>query len=217
MTIEKGQEWATRAELGSEAPVVSGDATLAGLFTVRKSGKRLAIDGPKQVGLLGAGPSADATESHDLAKTVSAGASAEEIRSGLRTNVSIDLGIVTLDGWHVVMAASLVIRRPFWAGTVEGAMNASFLGSWNVAPSGHPNDGRFDVIRAELSLGDRLKARSRLPSGSHVPHPGIAIRRLKQHTFEPTPRAIIRIDGLDVGNAEKVDVVVVPDATTIVI
>ncbi len=38
-------------------------------------------------------------------------------------------------------------------------MNAQFLGRWDVAPRGHPNDGRLDVLDADLPLDERLQVR----------------------------------------------------------
>lgn len=220
MTIKKGEDWGSRGELPDDAPIVSSDRDLAKLFTIAlDGGGGTTLDGPTHVGLSAKDPvtNLSGTPTTDLARTVSARGTISDLRSGDRTQLPIDLTVVTVDDELVVMAASLVIRRSNWFGVVEGAMNASFLGSWNVTPSGHPNDGRLDVVRAELSLGDRWKARSRLESGTHVPHPGIATRRLKSHAFQPDSRATVRIDGVEIGHAHTVSFRVVPDATTIVI
>ena len=212
MTIEKGQDWGGSAELPPDAPIVSTDAQLADLFTITTDG---AIVGPAFVGLRG---SHDHDRSPaDLAKTVSARADDDELRTGQRTALPIDLAVVTFDGDQRVIAGSLVLRRPRWVGVVEGAMNASFLGEWNVAPSGHPNDGRLDVVRADLSIGDRFKARTRLPAGAHIPHPDISIRRLKSGKFQPDSRARLWLDHHEIGHVHDVGFVVHPDATSIVI
>lgn len=215
MTIEKGEDWGHRALFPDDAPIVDGDAELAALFSVTTDDENnQTLTGPSVVGLKKA---IDSSKSHDLATTVSARGSETDLRTGERTHLPIDLGVVSLDGALHVMAASLVIRTPLWTRVVQGAMNASFLGDWNVTPSGHPNDGRFDIVRAELTLGDRFKARSRLASGSHVPHPDISIRRLRSHDFEPVAGAQVRIDGQNLGAADDVSVTVIADATTIVI
>ena len=220
MTIKKGEDWGSAGPLDPDAPVVSTDRQVAELFTIAtpESGAPT-LDGPQQLGLSMPAAQSDASNPahHDLGRTVSARATVPELRSGDRPQLPIDLVIVTIDDVDVVMAASLVIRRPLWMGVVEAAMNASFYGEWNVSPSGHPNDGRLDIIRAELSAGDRWKARSRLASGAHLPHPDISVRRLKKHQFDVDGRATVRIDGQDFGHASSVSVVVVPDATTIVI
>ncbi len=77
-------------------------------------------------------------------------------------------------------------------------MNAQWIGSWDVAPRSHPNDGLLDRCEGDLSLDDRWKARGRLPSGTHVPHPGIAEQRAvvhqhhRAHDDDAAPRAVNR-------------------------
>ncbi len=203
MTIRKGEDWGVSELLPPDAPIVSSDQALGELFTVVDGSLR----GPAIVGITGG----------DMARTVGSDVSEAELRHGARTLLPIDLGIVSIDGREIVMTASLIVRRRAWAGAIEGAMNASFFGSWNVAPRGHPNDGRFDVIRAELSMADKMKARKRLASGTHVPHPDISSRRMSKGTFEPDQRAKVWVDGVPVGRAERVDFIVQPDAVHIAI
>ena len=105
----------------------------------------------------------------------------------------------------------------FWAGKTEAAMNSAFLDDWNVTPSGHPNDGRFDVITCEMSMSDRWKARKRLPAGTHVPHPDLSIRRLKHAVFRPVPTAKVFMDGRPMGAVVRVEVTVIADATSVAI
>lgn len=203
MTIRKGEDWGSTAALLPGDPVASTDHELAALFTPADD----SVSGPERVGLVGG----------DLARTVGARADRESIRDGERVALPIDLGIVSIDGRVLVMASSLVIRRSLWRGDIDAAMNASFYGEWNVTPSGHPNDGRFDVVHAALTWSDRWKARSRLPNGSHVPHPDITIRRLKSSEFAPHQRAKVWVDGVCLGSAKRVDVLVCPDAALVLI
>ena len=56
-------------------------------------------------------------------------------------------------------------------------MNAQYLGRWDVAPRGHPNDGRVDVLprrRRRCRRATGCRARAALPQGTHVPHPQLA-------------------------------------------
>ncbi|MCU1498295.1 MAG: hypothetical protein JWM47_2248, partial [Acidimicrobiales bacterium] len=113
--------------------------------------------------------------------------------------------------------AHLVVRRSWWHGRVVAVMNAQWIDRWDVAPKSHPNDGLLDVLDGNLSLGDRLKARTRLRTGTHVPHPGIAQRRVPavQLTFErPMP---VWLDGQRVGTASNLSVRIEPDAFTSVV
>ena len=96
-------------------------------------------------------------------------------------------------------------------------MNAQWIGRWDVAPKGHPNDGMVDVLDADLGLDDRLKVRSRLITGTHVPHPGIAQARVAAIQLEldrPTP---VWLDGERVGSARSLAIRVEPDALTCVV
>ena len=224
MTIKKGEDWGERTLVPAGTPIVDSDAALAGLFAVNDGGGELELSGPEMVGLIpndrdSKDPRAS---SNGLARTMGARGTIDSLAGNERTVVPIDLGIVTVNPGsettrHLVMAASLVVCGRFWAGVTEAAMNAAFLADWNVTPSGHPNDGRFDVVRAELSIGDRLKARKRLVSGAHLPHPDISVRRLKTAEFEPVPSARVWIDGRMYRDVARVLVVVVPDAVSVAI
>ena len=66
-----------------------------------------------------------------------------------------------------------------------------------------------------MSLGDRWKARARLPAGTHLPHPGITTRRVEAAQFEfrrPTP---VRLDGRPIGSATALSVRIEPDAVEV--
>lgn len=225
MTIEKGKDWGRRGEVGVNTPVARSDAELSEFFQVDESSGTPCPKGPELVALV---PNGDETvpkdprlASNGLALTLGARGTVETVLGHERTIVPIDLGVVVIHNGStpltMVMSSSLVIASKFWSGPIEGAMNSSFLGEWNVTPSGHPNDGRFDVISAELPMSDRMKARKRLPSGSHVPHPAISIRRLRSATFTPPPSARVWVDGRALGSAARVEVSVFPDAVELAI
>jgi diacylglycerol kinase family enzyme len=131
--------------------------------------------------------------------------------------VDVDVGAVLVDGRLLWFVAHLVARRRWWHGRVVAVMNAQYLGDWDVAPRSHPGDGRLDLLDVTMGTGERLKARARLRSGTHVPHPGIAESRVTatQLTFDrPTP---IRLDGDLVGSARSLSVRVEPAALRVVV
>jgi diacylglycerol kinase family enzyme len=100
---------------------------------------------------------------------------------------------------------------------VVAVMNAQWIGRWDVAPRSHPNDGLLDVFDADLELDDRLKARPRLLTGTHVPHPGIRQQRAAEVAItldRPTP---LHLDGERVGTATTLEITVVPGAVTCVV
>ncbi|MGI9644684.1 MAG: hypothetical protein ACR2O6_05165, partial [Ilumatobacteraceae bacterium] len=93
-------------------------------------------------------------------------------------------------------------------------MNAEFLGGWDVAPRGHPNDGRVETQLASpaLSMRDRWSARRRLSGGTHVPHPDITTRSVRSATWTFEHPLTVSVDGRRVGRSKTVSVEVRPDA-----
>jgi diacylglycerol kinase family enzyme len=85
-------------------------------------------------------------------------------------------------------------------------MNSEWLGDWDVVPRAHPGDGFFDVLEARLSLHDRLEARRRLPTGTHLPHPSITVRKFSSGDIDFGVRRAIYVDGDHVGTARTVRV-----------
>lgn len=112
----------------------------------------------------------------------------------LNVAFDVDLGQVLVDGRLHLFVASCVVRNRSWRRTVAVG-NAQWFGPWNLWPKGHPNDGRLDLLDAHLPAGDLWKVRRRLPSGSHLPHPGIDARRIKAETVELDRPLPVWLDG----------------------
>ena len=90
----------------------------------------------------------------------------------------VDIGAVMVDGRLHWFVAHLVARRSWWTGRIFAAMNAQFIGSWDVAARSHRTTA--GSTRSTLRWPrHRWRAGTRVLDGSHVPHPGIAeaIRR----------------------------------------
>ena len=203
MTVRKGELWGTPGALPPDGVVVASDAEARAAVTSARRAKQ-----PVPVlGLTGG----------DLARTCGATGAVERLRSPEAQQLPVDLGEVLVDGALHFFVAHLVARRSWLRGRVVAAMNAQFLGRWDVAPRSHPNDGRLDLFDADLSLGDRLKARSRLPSGTHVPHPGIVERRVKAVQLDLDPGSVVWLDGERLGPARTLSIRCVPDALTVVV
>ena len=203
MTIRRGEDWGVPGELAADALVASSDVELA----------RLLLAG----GVLSGGHPEAGLIDGDLARTVGADGRSLDIRAPNRTRLPIDVGVVSSGDDVMIFVAHVVLRNFVWAGRTTAIMNAAFRGSWNVSPRSHPNDGKLDVLVAELSLADRLKARTRLPGGTHVPHPGISVRRATDGMATIGRREIVLVDGVRWEVAGEIVYRVVPDAATIVI
>jgi len=153
----------------------------------------------------------------DLCRTVGGRGDADRLRSPEAMSLPADLGSVLIDGRLHWFVAHLVVRRSWWRGRVVAVMNAQWIGPWDVAPRSHPNDGLLDVFDGDLSLDDRWKARRRLRTGTHVPHPGIAQRRVAALQLEldrPTP---VWLDGERVAEARTLSIRIEPDAYTCIV
>lgn len=213
MTIKRGEEWGAPGALADTAPEAATDAELAALVSAavlaRLSGGSGAIEGPGpvEVGLLGG----------DLCRTVAGPGDRARLRTPAAQRLPVDAGVVALDdGPELVFVAHVVAGRRL-LGPVVAAMNAQFVGRFDVAPRSHPNDGRLDLVDARLGAGDRWKAWRRLPQGTHVPHPAISERRVTDAVVDLGGRLPVRVDGRRVGHARVLRFRAVPDAFTIVI
>jgi hypothetical protein len=206
VTIEKGKPWGRpRAELDGPAPVTA--ATDADARAVVEQARRANEPVPPVV-LLGG----------DLARTVGGGADPAHAAGADALALPCDVGSVLLDGRQHWFVAHLVARRSWWHGRLYAAMNAQFLGAWDVAPRSHPNDGWLDVVDVAPAMRwrDRLTARRRLRTGTHVPHPAVRTERTtaEQVTFDPPLR--VWLDGVDVGQVRNLSVRIEPDALIVI-
>ena len=207
MTIEKGEQWGSPARDLSLPPPVEARTDAEAREVVERA--RRANDPVPPLVLLGG----------DLCRTVGGTGDAEHAHGPDAMALPCDLGSVLLDGRQYWFVAHLVARRSWWRGRIVAAMNAQFLGRFDVAPRGHPNDGAVEMLDVAPLFGlvDRLRARRRLPTGTHVPHPDITVRRVRaqQETFDPPLH--VGLDGVAVGEVHSLSVRVEPDALMIVV
>lgn len=203
MTIRKGEVWGRPGALPADGIVVRSDAEArAAVTAARRADQPLPV-----LGLV----------SGDLARTCGATGDEERLRGPDAQTLPVDLGEVLVDGSLQYFVAHLVARRTWWRGRTIALMNAQYLGRWDVAPRSHPNDGRLDLLDADLPLDERIKARSRLATGTHVPHPRISERRVKAVQLDLPAGARVWLDGVDLGEARALSVRTVPDALEVVV
>ena len=200
MPISKGDPYGEPGDLPEGGVVVRSDAEAA---TVLGDARRDRLPFPA-LGLLGG----------DLCRTLGGGAGERSELQGVR--FTVDLGEALLDGRLHLFVAHLVARTRLWTRTFV-AMNAQWLGDWNLGPRAHPNDGLIDTYDARLPLGQLLPVRSRLHHGVHLPHPGIRERRTAALQVELDRPLPVRLDGAVVGTAKVISVRVQSDVLTVVI
>ncbi len=204
MTIRRGEAWGRAGPLPEDGVIVGSDAEARAVVErFRRAG-----EAPPPLGLLGG----------DLCRTLGGRGDEARLRTDEATRAVVDLGSVLVDGRQHWFVAHLVARRSWWRGPVVAAMNAQWLGRWDVAPRSHPNDGRLDVLVATLSWRDRTKAWRRLPQGTHVPHPAIAEHRTAAHQIDLRPPCSVWLDGERVApRARALSIRIEPDALTVVV
>jgi hypothetical protein len=189
MTIKRGEEWGTTVARPADLTLASGDADLARLVTA---------DPTRPLGV----------SAGDLHRAVGSPAPRDPVQ-----RLPMDALVVTLDDRTLIAVAHVVAMASWWRGRIVAVMNCDHVGEWDVAPRAHPNDGRFDVVEVDPRMGlrRRIQARSRLPHGTHVPHPDIATRVATgaEWTFErPTP---VRVDGVACGRVSRLHVAISAD------
>ena len=202
MSVEKGADWGERARPPADLIVVDDSAAAVEMLTAERRANRPL----PAVGLRGG----------DLVRTLGGPTAADLASAEEALHVTVDLGAVLVDGALHWFLDHLIARRSWLRGQVLVVANAAFVDDWNIAPRAHPGDGQFDSLETStMSLGDRWQARSRLRTGTHVPHPAITTRRVEavQYDFErPMP---IRLDGRSIGEAAHLSVRLEPDAVDI--
>ncbi len=211
MTIRRGHDWGDAGALAADAPVFATDFEAScALQASLDSGGGL----PAEIGLVGG----------DLHRTLGAPVHEErDLRSGRAMRLPVDVGIVRMDsGEDVVMLAHLVAmsagRGRIFNGKTLVVMNGAFVGSLNLGPRAHPNDGRLDVTIGTLPRADRRQARTRALTGSHLPHPALAEQRIAAATFDLGPDGlVVQVDGRHVGRARRLEVECRPDALVVVV
>lgn len=194
--IEKGRPWGTVVARPDDLVAAPSDAALAELVA-GGAGRPLTVTGG------------------DLHRTLG---SPRPPSGPTVRRIPVDLLRVELDDERLAAVAHVVARRPgrtgWWRGPIRAVFNASFLGRWDVAPKGHPNDGRAEEIEVDptMTLRQRWEARRRLPTGTHLPHPDVRLARRSAVVWELAGDLEVHLDGRMRGRPHVVRITVAPDA-----
>lgn len=205
MTIEKGKEWGEPIQIESVPLVVDSDATLA-------------------------------RQSHDSVLSLSKGnvfdalGQPRAVKAGeTRQNISIDALICTITFANstvsTMLASSDVVIGSFL--TISHRQteflvitNTGLVHGKNFAPRAHPNDGKFDVavFASAMSVRQRLQARSRLKTGTHVPHPHISVTQHVQFQYDRVSKEqSLRIDGHKIPTWVSISIAIKPDYWSVIV
>ncbi|MDX2379325.1 MAG: hypothetical protein QNM02_06165 [Acidimicrobiia bacterium] len=215
MTVERGAPWGARTVRPPGLRTVEGDRELALAFD---DGSEVPTGARSGDMLRTLGVQARARPEDGLVDGAVGGLGGPDVLA-----VPIDLVRVQLDGVAAgLVVAHLVIRAAhrrggLLRGPVVLVMNAEFIGDWDVAPRGHPNDGRIEVVSFApgMPLRQRLAARRKLCSASHMPHPDISSRSVAEASWAFDRPMTVIADGHRLGTARSVEITVLPDAATL--
>jgi YegS C-terminal NAD kinase beta sandwich-like domain len=144
-------------------------------------------------------------------------AAGEQFGQRLAMN-SVVLGVApdALRRRHRAVPVSVVVdgrTLPRTAATTVAIMNGQFLGvlgAVDLAPRGHPGDGRAEIVVIDVPPDQRREMRARLASGTHVPHPGITIVSGGTARIRFDRPVALTVDGHAIGSRSDVTVEVLP-------
>jgi hypothetical protein len=204
MTIRKGEGWGKRIPMPSSIRLVRSDAELS---QCSRSDFISLTDG-------------------DIHRTL--GSPLLDHNDSECTLLSIDaleVRVTAPDGSErAFMAASRIeigdFLSPLRRRRFVCVTNGGIVKGRNLTPRAHPNDGRFDVMTIESSMTfrNRLIARDKAVTGTHVPHPQISVRQIDTFTTERLGRGErLSIDGCLVTNWSEISVTIHADYWQVVI
>jgi hypothetical protein len=209
--IKPGDEWGTPATGPADLDITGGDCDLATAVSDRP-GVRVSFHPDSSSDLagavgLGSHPVHDLEVSLDLlrlddgrtaANMIVLGSPPDEIRRFARrfgANVRVD-------------------ERPVFHGPCSTVVIATgqFRRGLDIVPRGHPGDGRAEIQVYAVRGRDLRTLRTRLATGTHVPHPEITQRTGSRVTVTTGRKVRMEIDRRRAPATDFVELTVVPDA-----
>jgi hypothetical protein len=170
--MKPGEPWGEPLTDIPDVEVAGDDTDLAGVLGAHRGDlvrfhPTERSDFARAVGIAGGGPAVLAApiDALDL------GAAGHAVNAAVLGTHPARIGLTTPSARLRVS----VNGRPTFDGraTTVVIANGQFLDGLDVVPRGHPGDGRMEIQVYALQRGERKAMRSRLPQGTHVPHPRI--------------------------------------------
>jgi hypothetical protein len=209
--IRPGEEWGTPAHEPADIEVRGGDVDLAGAVAARP-GILVRFRPDATSDLAGAvGISASAAQGFEVALDLLRLDGGETAVNMLVLGTAPDrLGRAT----RRFRANVRVDDRPVFHGPCTTVVIATgqFRRGLDIVPRGHPGDGRAEIQVYAVPGRDRRSLRTRLETGTHVPHPSITQRTGRQVTVTTGRKVALEIDGRPQAPTDRVDLEVVPAA-----
>jgi hypothetical protein len=191
--ISRGQPWGIPADMSDDVLVVENNQVLSNADRTR----RIVLTGG------------------DIARSL--GNPVVPVVGSACTEVAIDAmlcDITTTDSRsiHAVAASSIVVGS-YWRGRHLIVSNAGWIGDSNVAPRAHPNDGKVEIltITSHMSLRQRILARRRMQTGTHLPHPDLSSMQIATQSIVRQNEERLMIDGRKIDNWASISITVEPD------
>jgi YegS C-terminal NAD kinase beta sandwich-like domain len=214
--IRPGEEWGTPARGPADIEVAGGDADLAaavaehpGLLVHFRPDATSDLAGA--VGIAGAATH-DLEVALDLLQIDGGSPAVNMVVLGTPPD---RLGRLTRRfGANVRLAGGPAFHGPC---TTIVVATGQFRHGLDVVPRGHPGDGRAEIQIYALPGRERRALRTRLATGTHVPHPGITECTGRRVTVSTDRRVALEIDGRARPATDLVDVAVVPGAYRLVL
>jgi hypothetical protein len=192
--ITRGEQWGVPTTRTEGDVLVSGDSQLAASSTE----SRLIVTGGDIAHCLG----------DPLSPEI--GANCIEVPiDALRVSITMRNGVTLTQ-----IAASHVVIGSWLRGRLVCLSNGGFIGPKNVSPRAHPNDGLFDVMSLDSSMGvrQRIRARQKSTLGTHLPHPLLETSRSRSANYAALSRnEALQIDGVRIRRWTSVHIEIVPD------
>jgi diacylglycerol kinase family enzyme len=90
--------------------------------------------------------------------------------------------------------------------------NGQFRLNHDLVPRGHPGDGVAELHLYRVPRQQRAALRSRVAEGTHLPHPDIEQRRVREFHLHGLRPVRLELDGIPAGPTKSLTITLLPNA-----